>query len=118
MVAGPTAQLISSLVEEPTDIYLIGMDIHSYNDRVNNVYKGRDGYMTETGNVVSPLNFIAQHKDLFTLFPHINHYKVNQYPLGTDVINREVPEWKDIPNLEYLTYAELIGRLANQGEIT
>ena len=114
MNAGPTAQLISSLVEEPTDIYLIGMDIHSYNDRVNNVYKGRDGYMTETGNVVSPLNFIAQHKDLFTLFPNIKHYKVNQHPLGTDVINQEVKEWKGTPNLEYLTYAEMIGRLTNR----
>ena len=118
MNAGPTAQLIASLVEEPTDIYFIGMDIYSHNDRVNNVYKGQHGYVEATGNVVPPDNFIVQHKDLFTLFPHINHYKVNQYPLGTDVINREVPEWKDIPNLEYLTYAELIGRLANQGEIT
>ena len=113
MNAGPTAQLIASLVEKPTDIYLIGMDIHSYNDRVNNVYKGRDGYMTETGNVVPSVNFIAQHKDLFTLFPHIKCYKVNQHPLGTDVINREVEEWKGTPNLEYLTYAEMFGRLAS-----
>jgi len=105
-------------VEEPTDIYLIGMDIFSNNDRVNNAYKGRDGYMNETGNVVSPTNFIYQHKDMFSLFPQIKHYKVNQYPLGTDEINQEVTEWKGIPNLEYLTYAELIGRLANQGEIT
>ena len=114
MNAGPTAQLIASLVEKPTDIYLIGMDIHSYNDRVNNVYKGRDGYMTETGNVVPSVNFIAQHKDLFTLFPHIKFYKVNQHPLGTDVINQEIEEWKGTPNLEYLTYAEMIGRLTNR----
>ena len=114
MNAGPTAQLISSLVEKPTDIYLIGMDIHSYNDRVNNIYKGRDGYMTETGNVVPSANFLAQHKDLFTLFPQIKHYKVNQYPLGTDVINQEIKERKNTHNLEYLTYAEMIGRLTNR----
>ena len=118
MNTGPTAQLIASLVEEPTDIYFIGMDIFSHNDRVNNVYKGQPGYAEATGNVVPPANFVIQHRDLFTLFPQINHYKVNQYPLGTDVINREIEEWKGIPNLEYLTYAELIGRLANHGEIT
>ena len=114
MNAGPTAQLITSLVDKPTDIYLIGMDIFSHNDRVNNIYKGRDGYMAETGNVVPSVNFLAQHKDLFTLFPQIKHYKVNQHPLGTDVISQEIKEWKDIPNLEYLTYAEMIGRLTNR----
>ena len=112
MNAGPTAQLISSLVEEPTDIYLIGMDMFSHNDRVNNVYKGKYGYVGETGNVVRPDNFIVQHRDMFKLFPNIKHYKVNQYPLGTDVINQEITEWKDSPNLEYLTYAEMFGRLA------
>ena len=118
MNAGPTAQLLASLVEEPTDIYLIGMDMHSYNDRVNNVFKGEHGYVDATGNVVPPDKFIVQHKDLFNLFPNTKHYKVNEHPLGTDVINQEIEEWKGIPNLEYLTYAELIGRLANQGEIT
>ena len=114
MNAGPTAQLITSLLDKPTDIYLIGMDIFSHNDRVNNIYKGRDGYMAETGNVVPSVNFLAQHRDLFNLFPNIKHYKVNEHPLGTDVINQEIEEWKGIPNLEYLTYAELIGRLANR----
>ena len=111
--AGPTAQLLASLMEEPTDIYLIGMDIYSNNDRVNNVYKGKDGYMTETGNVVPSVNFIWQHKDMFHLFPNTKHYKVNKHPLGFDAINQEVTEWKDAPNLEYLTYAEMFGRLAD-----
>ena len=114
MNAGPTAQLITSLLDKPTDIYLIGMDIFSHNDRVNNIYKGRDGYMAETGNVVPSVNFLAQHRDLFNLFPNIKHYKVNKHPLGTDVINQEIKEWKDTPNLEYLTYAEMIGRLTNR----
>ena len=113
MNAGPTAQLIASLVEEPTEIYLIGMDIYSNNDRVNNVYKGKEGYMTETGNVVPSVNFIWQHRDMFHLFPNTKHYKVNKHPLGFDAINREVTEWKGTSNLEYLTYAEMFGRLAD-----
>ena len=114
MNAGPTAQLIASLAEEPTDIYLIGMDIYSNNDRVNNVYKGKGGYMTETGNAVPPNNFIYQHRDMFNLFPNIKHYKINKHPLGFDAINQEVSEWKDAPNLEYLTYAEMFGKLADR----
>ena len=58
-------------------------------------------------------NFILQHHDMFKLFPDIKFFKVNKFPLGTDNINREVPEWKDTPKLEYLTYAEMFGRLAD-----
>ena len=112
MNCGPTAQLIASLVEKPEAIYFIGMDIYSNNDRVNNVYKGQEGYMGQTGNTVPPDEFIGQHRDLFNLFPNIKQFKVNKHPLGTDAINREVPEWKDCSNLEYLTYAEMFGRLA------
>ncbi len=113
MNCGPTAQLIASLVEQPIAIYFIGFDMYSHNDRINNVYKGKYGYMAETGNVVPPDAFIHQHRDMFNLFPNIKHYKVNEKPLGSDVVNREVPEWKGISNLEYLTYAELFGRLAS-----
>ena len=113
MNCGPTAQLIASLVEQPTVIYFIGFDMYSHDDRVNNVYKGKHGYMAETGNVVPPDTFILQHKDMFNLFPNIKHYKVNEKPLGSDAVNREVKEWKDVPNVEYLTYAELFGRLAS-----
>ena len=88
------------------------MDIYSNTDRVNNVYKGKQGYMTATGNVVPGENFILQHHDMFKLFPDIKFFKVNKFPLGTDDINREVPEWKDTPNLEYLTYADMFRRLA------
>ena len=111
--AGPTAQLIASLEEEPTEIYLIGFDLYSLDGAVNNVYNGTPGYLGAGGNVVPGDDFIIEHRDLFNLFPNIKHFKVNKHPLGTDAISREIKEWKDIPNLEYLTYAELFGRLAS-----
>ena len=113
MKAGPTAQLIASLVEEPTEIYFIGFDLYSLDDKVNNVYKGKSGYMADTGMEAPAEDFIIQHRDVFSLFPNIKHFKVNKHPLGTDAINQEVPEWKDASNLEYLTYAEMFGRLAD-----
>ena len=111
MNCGPTAQLIASLVENPTEIYLLGMDIYSNTDRVNNVYKGKQGYMRDTGNAVPPVNFVYQHRDMFKLFSDITFIKVNKFPLGTDAVNQEVPEWKDSPNVEYLTYADMFRRL-------
>ena len=112
LTCGPTAHLLANLIEKPDEIYFIGMDLYSNNDRVNNVYKGRSGYMGAAGNKMPPDEFIMSHLDLFNLFPNIKHFKVNKHPLGTDAINREVPEWKDCSNLEYLTYAEMFGRLA------
>ena len=88
------------------------MDIYSNNDRVNNIYKGKQGYLRDTGNAAPPAGFVYQHHDMFKLFPNITFIKVNKFPLGTDNINQEVPEWKDTPNLEYLTYAEMFRRLA------
>ena len=111
--AGPTAQLIASLEEEPTEIYLIGFDLYSLDGVVNNVYKGTPGYLEAGGNVIPSDDFIIEHRDLFNLFPNIKHFKVNKHPLGTDAISREIKEWKGIPNVEYLTYAELFGRLAS-----
>ena len=59
---------IASLVENPTEIYLLGMDIYSNNDRVNNVYKGNQGYMRDTGNAVPPVNFVYQHQICLNYF--------------------------------------------------
>ena len=47
-------------------------------------------------------------------FPEIKHFKVNKKSLGDpleDPINRVIPEWNDTPNLEYLTHAEMFGKL-------
>ena len=113
-VSGTLAHLISIIEEEPEEIYLIGIDLYSnYNDRYNNMYKGTEGYMGEGGNAVPPDDWIAQHGMVMERFPNVQHYKVNELPLGSDVVNQEVEEWKVLQNLEYLTYAEMFGRLAD-----
>ena len=114
LVSGTLAHLLSIVVEGAEEVYLIGMDLYSnYNDRYNNMYKGTAGYMGEGGNSIPPDNWIFQHRSIMNQFPDVQHYKVNLKPLGTDIVNQEIEEWKDIPNLEYLTYAELFGRLAS-----
>ena len=113
------AQLISSIVEEPDEIYFIGMDLYSNNAdkgdlRVNNVYKGTESYIGAGGNAVPPDEWIAHHKTIMHKFDKIKHFKVNEKPLGDplkDPVNRVIPEWNDTPNLEYLTHAEMFGKL-------
>ena len=52
-------------------------------------------------------NWIQQHKNTFDCFPDTKFYKVNPNPIGTSPIDVEIAEWKDTPNLEYITFADL-----------
>ena len=111
--SGTLAHLISIIEEEPDEIYLIGIDLYSnYNDRYNNIYKGTSGYMGEGGNSIPPDDWISQHGMVMERYPNVQHYKINEFSLGTDTVNQEIEEWKVLPNLEYLTYAEMFGKLA------
>ena len=113
--AGSLAHLIAIWVEEPDEIYFIGMDLYSDNNSVNNIYKGTESYIAPGGNAVPPDEWILQHKTIMHKFDNIKHFKVNKKPLGdplVDPINRVISEWNDTPNLEYLTHADMFGKLA------
>ena len=117
--AGPLCNVIATWVEKPDEVYLIGMDLYSQTDSVNNMYKDTEGYLKAAGNAIPPDSWIKNHKMIFDKFPEVQYYKANPDPLTEeDPISQEIKEWKDTPNLEYLTYADMFGRLANQGEIT
>ena len=117
---GALAHLIAIWVEHPDEIYFIGMDLYSDNDSVNNLYKGTPGYIAPGGNAVPPDEWILQHKTIMHKFDNVKHYKVNKKPLGDpyeDPINRVIPEGNDTPNLEYLTHADMFGKLVASSAI-
>ena len=90
------------------------MDLYSQTETVNNMYKGTNGYMGDKGNAIPPDNWILEHGATMDKFKDVKHFKVNKESLsGDDPVNREIEEWKVLQNLEYLTYAELFGRLAS-----
>ena len=70
--------------------------------------------MGEGGNAIPPDHWIAQHGMVMEQFPNVQHYKVNKLSLGIDTVNQEIEEWKVLQNLEYLTYAEMFGKLADR----
>lgn len=97
------------------EVYIIGHDLYSLDDKVNNIYAGSRHYVDKDSPMMRPdnsrsndlYNWIQQHKNTFACFPDTKFYKVNPNTIGTSPIDVEIEEWKDSPNLEYITFAEL-----------
>ena len=107
--SGSLSSLLASVHDEPDEIYLVGMDLFSTQQTVNNVYKGTNCYIHEKGDPIDPTYWIGFHKLIFDKFPHIKYYKVN--PSENDEINRVIEEWNNTPNLQYITIEEMWDRL-------
>ena len=98
-----------------TEVYIIGYDLYSTDDKINNIYAGTRCYAEADADLANPDNpekddlhhWIKQHKNTFDTFKDTKFYKVNPNPIGTSPIDIEIEEWKDCENLEYITFAEL-----------
>ena len=95
------------------EVYIIGHDLYSLNDKINNVYAGTNCYADKDADYARPnnpdetFNWILQHKNTFNKFKDIQFYKVNLNKIGTSSIDCEVDEWKDCDNLSYITHKEM-----------
>jgi len=105
--AGPIAVNLACLMEDPTDVYLIGFDLGSNDGTVNNVYKGTDNYVSSDSPVTFAGNWIQQHMKNFEWFPNVNFWKVNPKPIGEDEQSRYVKEWDAYDNLKYMEIKSL-----------
>lgn len=110
-----TMSIFLACEEGAKEIYIIGHDLYSLDDKVNNIYAGSRHYVDKDAPMKRPdndksddlYNWIQQHKNTFDCFPDTKFYKVNPNPIGTSPIDVEIAEWKDTPNLEYITFADL-----------
>ena len=95
-----------------TEVFIIGHDLYSLDNKINNIYAGTSGYAKENANFARPdnpdetYNWIKQHKNTFKKFPNIKFWKVNMNPIGSSLIDCEIEEWKNCENLEYITFKE------------
>tara|TARA_B100001063_G_scaffold81584_1_gene75942 strand:- start:328 stop:1179 length:852 start_codon:yes stop_codon:yes gene_type:complete len=108
--AGPTAMSIGCVVEKPDEVYMIGCDLYSNTDNFNNLYKSTLHYERDDIAAVIPVNWLTQYSTAMVINSNTDFYKVNEKPLGTDNINKEIPEWNDLLNLKYITQEELINK--------
>jgi hypothetical protein len=105
--AGPTSGYISVVKESPTKVFLIGHDLNSTNNFVNNMYKDSKHYVISEHSPTPSINWIIQWKALFQKHQNITFYKVNKEINGNDSVNMPINEWHEINNLKYIDYNEL-----------
>ena len=86
-------------------MYLIGMDLGSNTDKINNLYKDTKYYGLKEQQQVPPTNWIGQLTKLIKDNPSVTFYKVNpQADTGGDQVNSKVKEWEGCKNVFYIDY--------------
>ena len=104
---GASSGYVAMLREKPDEMYLIGHDLHSINDKVNNLYKGTKHYVARENGPTPAVNWINQWYTLADWFPNVKIIKVNRYNDGRDLVNGPIKEWNDRKNITYTDYSTL-----------
>ena len=107
--SGATAMYIACKVEKPKKCYLIGMDMYSTTDFINNLYKGTNGYLSDTENSVTPQNWVIQMGRVMVRYQDIEFIKVN--PEGNSKVSQRMPQWDSLPNVNYMYKKEFYTQL-------
>ena len=98
--SGATAMYIACKVEKPKTCYLLGMDMFSTTDFINNLYKDTYGYLNADESAVTPQNWVIQMARVMVRYPKIEFIKVN--PEGNGTISQRMPQWDSLPNVSYM----------------
>mgnify|MGYP001172951681 FL=1 len=109
--AGPVSGYVAcKTIDEIKEVYLIGHDLFSMDNKFNNIYAGQPFYKSDThpsGYYVQ--QWIYQWKKLFKWYHWIKFYKVNR----RSFLNINIPEWEDCKNLEYISYERMESQTRN-----
>jgi hypothetical protein len=79
------------------EIYLLGHDIYSDTNTVNNLYKDTNGYIGKNAKAIDPKNWIRHYAVIFKKWHDTKFIIVN---------TKKTDEWKDIENINYITYEQ------------
>ena len=113
--AGPTAVWLAIKNEQPQQVYLLGHDLNSKTNNINNLYKGTPNYNPINHKPTPSVNWFIQLQALMNENPDIAFYKVNDEPIDNNSkVNRRHPQFNEFKNLEYITYKELQMRVDNK----
>ena len=114
--AGATAGAIAILKEKQPkaekpdekislELFLIGQDMASNDDKINNLYKDTKYYGLKEQQQVPVDNWINQWKSLMVNNPDVTFYKVNpEADTGSDNISKPIKEWEGLKNVFYIDY--------------
>jgi len=104
---GASAGYVAVKKEQPDEIYLIGHDLHSATDKVNNLYKGTKNYVAPENGPTPAINWIRQWYTLADWYPDIKFIKINRSNDGRYKVNGPIDEWKERKNIIYADYSTL-----------
>ena len=97
-------------------MFLVGHDLYSNDDKVNNIYVGTKSYAEKDALAARPdnpdetYNWILQHKNTFDKFKDVQFYKVNR---GKQKTASTINEWSKCENLKYISIEEMDQKLYN-----
>ena len=97
-------------------MFLVGHDLYSNDDKVNNIYAGTKSYAEKDALAARPdnpdemYNWIMQHKNTFNKFKDVQFYKVNR---GKQKTASTINEWSSCDNLKYISIEEMEQKLYN-----
>ena len=111
---GATAGLVGLKRFKDIDTaYLIGHDLYSVNQQINNMYKGSKYYGVPEAPATPCVNWISQWNHLMAEFPKVKFIKVNPKGIkghGDDQVNNEIYEWSKNKNISYMSFREFDDR--------
>tara|TARA_Y100000310_G_C19991416_1_gene494292 strand:- start:44 stop:514 length:471 start_codon:yes stop_codon:yes gene_type:complete len=87
------------------EVYMIGFDLSSYDEPLNNIYKGTDNYLPTDAIGFNPVNWVNQMHTVFTEFKDTTFYWVDAIHRKGQVNNVK------INNIRYLTKDDLCDKL-------
>jgi hypothetical protein len=85
---------------QPAEVYMLGFDLSSYDEPLNNLYKGTNNYLPSDSKGFNSENWFNQMHTIFKEFKDINFYWVDPVDYQTD-----------LPNVKPMTMAELCEEL-------
>ena len=77
--SGTYAHLIASQLDHVSTVYMLGYDLFSQDQFVNNLYKGTPNYRTNASHAIDPSYWIWQSAKVFKTFPHLRYKVVNKH---------------------------------------
>ena len=92
------------------ELYLIGHDMKSNDNFINNMYKSTQNYGDEKNKPIPHVNWVTQWQTLMKEFPKVKFIKVNPDGIkGNTSVSSNVEEWNTEAkkNLSYMTFKEL-----------
>ena len=101
--SGPQAANMACCIEKPSDVYLIGHDMFSKTDKINNVYKDTVNYAPSTDDPTPPGNWIEHLKLVFIDWPRINFWHVG--------FSGFISPWETLENIQSMSLPEMWERI-------